>query len=542
MMIKQLFALSLLSPAGTDGKNGTIPEQTFIDLDVDSLINSVLPKGAQASFVKNILASPPMNPDVIRYRQEILRDLLRNGELVNNFQELLPKVEEITYSVQTRRNLESPILDMLWRLGELELFRQCVEGFGNALDGVSLESRGLIRFREIITEIFRSEEFQSLKNELPGMQEAIRKKRSITVGINLNERLRPVEAALLSVNETVFRKSPLIDRLLGGKNEYAAEGPIHRDPSLGFSGRKNFPLSPLFQDLADILKPAFRKISRVLSKYLSVQTGAFSNAARELRFYDFAEKAVRRLTGMELPVCIPEINEDGTRTGRVREMYSPLLAGQMEASEIVKNDFYFDNRESSFWVLTGPNQGGKTTFLRAAGIYQILGQSGLFIPAESGSITPADTVVTHFPAEEGAQGKEGRLAEEASRLSKIFDKITSRSMIFLNETLSSTAPGEGVYIGREILKSFLHIGVRGIYATHLHELAEDLGTLNKQFPAAAAGSLAAGVNASPDEETGIKRTYRISPGPPLGRSYARDIAERFGISYEKIKNHTEKNG
>ncbi|MFP4443455.1 MAG: hypothetical protein ACLFST_10070, partial [Spirochaetia bacterium] len=284
MMTEQLFALSLLKPAGTDGKNGSIPGQTFMDLDIDGLINSILPKGTQAAFVKNILASPPSDPDVIRYRQEIFRDLMDHPQLVHDFRELLPKVEEISYSVQTRRNLEAPILDMLWRLGELELFRQCVEGFGSALDGVPLESRGLIRFREIIEVILHSGEFQSLKNELPGMQEGIRKKRSITVGINLNERLRPVEAALLSVNETAFRKSPLIDRLLGGKSEYAPEGPMHRDPSLGFSGRKDFPLSPLFQDLADILKPAFRRISRVLSKYLSVQTGAFSNAARELRF------------------------------------------------------------------------------------------------------------------------------------------------------------------------------------------------------------------------------------------------------------------
>jgi DNA mismatch repair protein MutS len=534
-MNEENFTLSLLEPKEESLPRAVITNQAFRDLGLEALIESQEKMGINPGYIKDILLHPPTDVKVIEYRQEILKDYLENQNLDRDLAELLPKAEEISYSAQTRRSIDTPILEMIWRLGELDLYLQCVEGFSSTLEKTPIKSRGLQNFRSILKNIRSAEEYQSLKDELPRMREAIRRKRSLTVGINLNERLKPVEATILSLNDTSFKKMPFIERIFGTQSMYAAATHLHRDPSLHYSGSRKFPLSPLFQDLEDMLKPAFRAISKTLKKYLSINAAVFSKVARQLEFYSFARKLANELGEKGLPVVFPSLQPQDNGTERVRGLYNPVLAFSMPGEKIVKNDFFFDKKHSAFWILTGPNQGGKTTFLRAVGIFQVLGQSGLFIPGQSGSLSPADMVITHFPSEEAEQKEEGRLAEEASRLSGIFNRITKNSIVLLNETLSSTAPGEGVYIGREIIKSFLYIGVRGVYATHLHELAEGLEELNREFSDSRIGSLVAGVKASKYGESGIQRTFRVSPGPPLGKSYAIDIAERFGISYERIQ-------
>jgi DNA mismatch repair ATPase MutS len=202
----------------------------------------------------------------------------------------------------------------------------------------------------------------------------------------------------------------------------------------------------------------------------------------------------------------------------------------------VLNDVRLDD-SGRLYILTGPNQGGKTTFTQGLGVLQVLGQAGLFVPARSATLSPVDLVESHFPSEETGRLESGRLAEEARRLSAMFDRITDRSLVLLNETLSSTSPGEGLYLAEDVVKGLRLSGARGVFTTHLHELAERVEALNGEVEGGSKiGSLVAGVGAAPERPDGeTRRTFDIRPGPPMGKSYARDIAERFEISFRKIR-------
>ena len=150
-------------------------------------------------------------------------------------------------------------------------------------------------------------------------------------------------------------------------------------------------------------------------------------------------------------------------------------------------------------------------------------------------ISPVDGIFTHFP--EGADDTidKGRLGEECARLREIFDAVSENSLILLDESLSSTGAYEASYIASEILTGFAVIGSRGIFSTHLHELAARVPEINARSAESGGvmiDTLVAGI------EDG-KRSFKIYRMKPDGKSYARDIADKYGLSFENIMSRVE---
>ena len=146
-------------------------------------------------------------------------------------------------------------------------------------------------------------------------------------------------------------------------------------------------------------------------------------------------------------------------------------------------------------------------------------------------MSPIDNILTHFPALETQQ--QGRLAEEAIRLRAVFEHATAHSLVLLNETFSSTSPGEAIYLAQDILCGLRVIGVRAIYATHLIELAEHIQEIEGAVEGSS-GVFSLIATVQLDAEGQTVRTFRIQRGLPLGRSYASEIARLHGISLEQI--------
>jgi DNA mismatch repair protein MutS len=167
----------------------------------------------------------------------------------------------------------------------------------------------------------------------------------------------------------------------------------------------------------------------------------------------------------------------------------------------------------------------------------VLFQAGIHVPGSSASISPVDGIYTHFPVEEKPNAEAGRFGEEAQRLSEIFTHATRNSLVLLNESLSSTAAGESLYLARDIMRCLRLLGVRAAYTTHMHELAANAEEINSITPgdskliSLVAVAQTAGDPNGPD---GVTRTFKVIASPPMGRSYAEGLAARYGISYDKI--------
>jgi len=495
-----------------------------------------------------MLRRPCLAPAAIAYRQDILSDFDESAELSAELTAFLPRIAELAYFSESRRGESSALRQMLWRLGELELYVECITSLSGLLSG-RVRSVGLRALARLVEERREDPLFENLRQELPRLSAAIKKRSSVTIGINLDERLRPVEAALLAINERRIGERSLLARLMGrgGEESLKGIGPMHANA--GTRGpaappQVALPLAPLFQDLDGLLQSVSRPVVRAVERFVRVNTGFLAAIAPEVGFYLGGHRLRELVRRAGLPMTRPEVRPAEDRVFRARGFYNLAMAlrfhasnpGQDLASRVVRNDVNLDG-EAGIFVLTGPNRGGKTTYTQGIGITQALAQAGLPVPAETATISPVDQIVTHFPREEHGELETGRLGEEASRIAGIFSTVTRHSLVLLNESLSSTSPGESLYLAEDILRAFRLVGCRAVFATHLHELAARADDINRETGGASTVvSIVAGAESTPPGSANgeARRTYRIEPGPPAGRSFAKDIADRHGISFEKL--------
>lgn len=524
------------------------------DLGITSILDHVYAKLKFVSQAQDLFSSLCEEVDVIQYRLDIVEDLLALPSVTKSFTELLPKLERLT---QLRRDQQlvqhlNVFQQIAYRLEVLSDTFDCIEHLYAALSRVEchLRSSGLRTLLEYLDAVRKSGEYQALTEELPRLLRSIEQVRSVTIGLNLSGGLRPVEATILSIDAKPFKPRPLLTRLFGYPSEdqaYHGIGPFHSV----FKGRPGTTAleEMMFDDLAEVFFAATKPVEDALSR-CTRDIGQFLIALESaIRFYLGGVVLIRELQKAGVPVCKPDVAPLEERVCDIEGVYDVNLALELlkhstDLSErIVLNDVCF-GPQGRILILTGPNQGGKTTYTRAIGVAQVLFQAGLYVPGKRARMSPVDWIHTHFLADEIPNSEEGKLAEECRRMAAIFERATRYSLILLNESLSSTSPGESFYLTEGVVKGLRMTGCRAIFTTHLHDLAARANDINAETPGdSTVISVVAGLVEDPadtDETSVRRRSYQIQPGPPQGSSFALDIARRYGISLEQIVERIEK--
>lgn len=500
------------------------------DLGLNDLISALAPAPRHAPFVRQTLTALLSDKRVIDWRQAALADFDRCPKLREQCEALLPRLAALGHGSpllgKRQRNL---LLDTADQLAELEAYVGVVVELSAALAGADVQSPALRRLRDELGALASDPGFQELRAELPALRQPLERIASVTIGINLDVELRPLSAVLLAINDhKVTGSASWLARVLGKggdggeENGIAALHHLPDDPGHRI-------LSPLFQDLDRLLTQVAQPIAKALSRYARGGAGALAHLEYELAFFTAAARLMQTLRGRGVALCWPQIVPADERCIIIDELVNVALACRSDESPVA-SPAQFDG-DGRIAVLTGPNSGGKTTYLRAVGLALALAQAGLFVPARAARIAPVDAILTHFPALETRQ--QGRLAEEAGRLRDLFRQATPHSLVLLNETFSSTASGEAFYLAQDVLCALRARGLRAIFATHLTDLAERLPEIEALLPGESRlFSLVAGV--ALDAAGQATPTYAITRGAPLGRSYAREIARRHGISLEQL--------
>jgi DNA mismatch repair ATPase MutS len=527
------------------------------DLGVEELVAAFTSDREHQKEIRKVLSQLPRDPDVIAYRQAVLDDLLANPELVEKFTFLLPVIDSLfKYSYRAKQEMNS-IHDVIWRAGELQNIIDCFEGVGEILQSAEdkIKSEGLRLLLEEIRRAQNDPKYQSLVKELPVLLSELRNCASMTIGVNLDASLRPIQATLLSVNEKPFTDQSLLSKLFGIRKDQEGIAPLHSVPAKMVSGPYALPITPelgwaveplmvpLFADLAMILEKTAIPIAEQLSRYAAIHGKLFTDLRQGLIFYLGAVGFVQRFEKLRLPMCRPQILPEFERRCEVKDSYNVhLVLKHLETENenrlaIVTNDILV-GPDWQILILTGPNRGGKTTYMQGVGVIHVLAQAGLRVPGTQAILSPLDQIFTHFPLEEKPESDTGRFGEEALRLGKIFEKVTRQSLVLLNESLSSTSFSESLYLAQDIVRILRRVGARAIYSTHLHELANRADELNDSVSGdskvVSVVSSSMGPSSQGDGEEGMY-TYKVEMRPPLGQSYAREVAARYGISYPQLE-------
>lgn len=431
------------------------------------------------------------DPQAILYRQGILKDCLKNPTIVRAVYGIAVEAIEgkkkqwfVVYGINPNSTLRASVEMLQMFVGMLRRLRSIADehAFG-------FESEGFTRlFRMLETEL-ADEYFASVEDHL----RELRFRDGVLVSGELGRGNEGINYALLKPHD----KLSWMKRVLARKPSAYT---LRIDPRDESAART---LEELKDRVINLVANALAQSSdHILSFFTMLRT--------ELAFYVGCLNLHEQLSGMGEPACFPLPAGPEERRHAFDGLYDACLALTMKQG-VVGNDVNADSKD--LVVITGANQGGKTTFLRSIGLAQLMMQCGMFVPAESFSANVSDGLFTHYRREEDAAMKSGKLDEELGRVSGIAEKIKPDSMVLFNESFAATNEKEGSEIARQIVSALLEKRIKVFFVTHLYEFAH--GFHSQQ------GGSALFLRA--ERRADGSRTFKLIEGEPLETSYGEDL-------------------
>lgn len=527
----------LLYPPGYEkNSHNTMKNFDFIHtLQIDTMIVLINESylGLQKLSLEDYFTT---DTEVLSYRLAIVNDIIGNPYLYEVFCRAINLIRNI-HDVSCTMSSDFTVEASLGVIRYLEMYEEIVELFAGGLKGLSPESEGMRFFKEQIESIKESDDYKSLCAELSGMEVRLGTIKSISVGINLDETLRVKDAGLLSVESTLYHEGTIIEKLLkkNPQDSFSLMAPLYPLPK----GLTKEELKSINYGVKSALNTIFYKslhsFEPLIQKYYRSSTSFFVSLLDDIRFLTAGVGFILSMKELGLPMCRPQIAPMQAKKCDLENVYNPALARKSIEQRIVSNSFAFDEK-GRFYLVTGPNHGGKSIFAYSIGMAQALFQLGLFVPAESALMSPVSGIYTHFPSSDENNYGKGRLESECSRLGAIMEELTDTDMLLMDETFSSTSGLEAGYIASEVLTGIGAIGCGGMFVTHIHDLTQQIDIYNGHPQNK--GKID-NLVAQMDSERDGSRSYKISRTTPDGLSYAKDIAGRYGLHLENIIKNLE---
>ena len=516
-----------------------LPQDYVTNLELEQLARLISPE--YALNAQRIFTQLSTDPETLNFRLDILEDFLEVPALEAVLYENVHKMYINEHVNIQKLGLADSFFALNQRFESLRTYIECVTKCHEFCEEYKdkFRSKALKELADYFASVYNSDYFEEVKKETDECLSILAKGvRSVTVGINFDDMMRPVEAMLLSVSTDKIKKKGKFDWLFGRVGDGGrAIGKTHS--LYNENGGTNDLEAPLFRELKDVNAEYISHLDTAIRAYFKKSTEDILTFETQLSFYIGAKKLIEAVRARGLSMCRPKYLPMEERRMDAKGVFDLSFYIQMVAADpmgslknkIITNDCRFDD-DGRFFVLTGANNGGKTTYTRAIGIIQVFAQAGLYVPCESCEISPVDYIYTHFPKEEEVGLNTSRFTQECKQFKETIDTATKYSILLLNESIQSTTPTECVYIATELTKIFRCVGVRGVYATHLLELAKSLDRLNEEVEG---DTKLVSIVTTVDTTDDNRRLYRIERAEPQEFGYARTIYEKFGVSFEEVR-------
>jgi len=502
--------LSILDPEMSSYRERERPA-FFLDLNLNQVIDRICREwgGEVASFYYYF----PANAACEEYRREIFSDVKQEGcsELLCDF---LKKMQARQEALAKKEAVRIKMQRAAWHFQEVLCYCEAFQQLSGALEEIPLRSEGMLAFRAYLRQYLAGEFFLRMQEGAAGLQEEMQAFRLVLT--YENDRIT-VELGEVEGEYERFLGSSFPNRQGELKSLFGAA----------------LDLTELEQKILHLLqkrKPEFFQRAEAFYREFGEYTEeVLMRFASEIRYYLAFCRFERKMEERGFSFVRPVVGEMS-----VRGLYDLALACQCgEERQIVRNDAFF-GEEERFFVLTGPNQGGKTTFARSLGQLVYFAKMGLEVPAESASLPCFTELLTHFSVEESVETGRGKLKEELVRLVPMMEAVgvspasQSRALtgggfgafVIINELFTTAAHYDACIMGKRVLEHFLAQRCRGIYVTHLKELAE---------PCQGIVSLRAML-----DEQG-RQTFRIVRGEAADTASAVNQVRKHRLTYEALK-------
>lgn len=489
----------------------------FKDLSLNQIVDKVT-SGKNEFDLLSLYYTMLRDENEIRYRQQIMRDL-EDSALRTVFQAFSGQVYALQLRVlKIQQEMLKPEIyerNYLQKGRLLSLYeRYCdsVVALNHALQGLTLHSDGLRELQAYIRQLCESGSFHQLQNDTAEARKALKSVRYCmlirfgTVKVRKYEGEENLSAEIEQLFERFKQAEIPKDQFPEARRDAYAE---HVEANILELVKKWYP-------------DVFQRLDGYCQRYQHCIDPLLFQFSREIQFYLSYLDYIAPLREMGLSFCYPQL--DNTKSlVFAQECFDLSLAKKLSRSNqaVISNDFSLAEDERIL-IVTGPNQGGKTTFARMIGQIHHLAAIGCPVPGRDARLSIPDAIYTHFEREENVESLNGKLRDDLVRIHDILQKASLKSLIIINEILASTSLRDGVSIGKKLLKRVDALDAYCVWVTFLVELIPE----SKRTVSMVSTIL-------PDDPA--IRTYRIIRRPADGLSYANYIAKKYRLTYSGIK-------
>lgn len=456
----------------------------------------------------------------ILYRQAVLKDCLRNASVVRDLYEIAVEATDgkrrrwLSISSRYPRGILYDAIRLLEVLVE-ELAK--LKHFAEEQAG-KFESEGFTAFFKMLKMELADDYLSTVKAQLKELE--------FKGGVLMSAELGAGNQGANYVLRQSLRPKPTWLQRIFSWNSSACTFHLDGRDEAGFRA------------LSELQEHGITLVANAAAQSADHVASFFAMLRIELAFYVGCLNLHRELGRRGVPVCFPVPVPPGARGLSCKELRDVCLAltiretgradlpvgpdaRQRVPTTIVGNDLNADGK--NLFIITGANQGGKSTFMRSVGLAQLMMQCGLFVAAESFRADLCRSLFTHYKREEDATMNSGKFDEELARMDGIAKALTPDSLLLFNESFAATNEREGSEVARQIVRALLETRVKIFFVTHLYEFANAFWE----------DKLDDAIFLRAERRADGQRTFKLLPGEPLETSFGADLyREIFGKAVE----------
>jgi hypothetical protein len=480
------------------------------DLNLDQIVAAVAGDREERDLITSVLFRRLHDPGAVRYRQEVFQDL-EDPALLDAVQRFSGLLGEVRAHLRQLEQMRDPRQRQGWFLDAAAIYCDAVASLAGHLAPAQPGSRALRDFRDYLASYAASPGFTALARDTRDRKESLGQVRYCTrirgdrVEVSRYDGEADYSAAVLHTFER-FKQGAARDYLIRyrtspGMNHVAAQ---------------------ITELVARLFPDEFAGLEAYCRQHAGFPDEGITRADRELQFYLAYLDYIRPVRAAGLRLCYPEVSASSTDV-HAAGTFDLALAHKLVTGRkpVVTNDFRLAGAERVI-VVTGPNQGGKTTFARTFGQLHHLAAAGCPVPGSAARLFLPDRIFTHFEREEDLAAMTGKLEDDLIRIGDILRAATGRSIVILNETFASTTVHDARFLGTRLLTKVTRLGALCVYVTFVDELA-------------ALGEQVVSMMSTVVPDNPAERTYKVVRKPADGLAYALAIAEKYDLTYPRLR-------
>ena len=475
--------------------------------------------------IRNVMMIPLTSAEEIRFRQDIIKDGIEHEELIRGLYELcgevLKKWNELGRGPREKSQQSNPVTKLITDIRVIRLLCESLSEIKKMLNGQEkeLSSKGLIFFRNGLFEAFSDEREEFMKRRLDDI--AFYTERIDEEDARRVEVIRPRIVLECGLEDGLKFSSMKLEDISSQNRKFYKPGSTRQKIQEFINSRVPDSFStlqdPRIKDQANLLE--FTIVSYLVQdlKELTEEFQSFFDTLRfQTAFYLAAVQLTQQMERFRIEWCFPTVCD--RRDLEFTEL-KEFVMGLEQRTRLIGNTCSF--KQKDLLIVTGANQGGKSTFLRSIGIAQVMMQSGLMVTARSYSSGIFPRIFVHFTRREDSAMNSGRLDEELNRMNKIVEQIGDGSLLLLNESFATTTEKEGSVIAYDIIRALNEAGVRILTVTHLLSFARRIHEEMQNDPDSGVEFLSA------ERKEDGTRTYRMIRHEPELTSFGLDLYEEI---------------